>query len=140
MRCAYPKIFWDRSNKAPSKPKFVDWRTVESACERKRIRYLTQQRMWKTNRRQLVKVILDDAPVNPRPPAIGHVERAYRERFSCPRELGSLSTLPVRDIETAGLTDLEVNLVLVEYQTSASGLDKLSVRELKALGAPTLRY
>ena len=61
MRRAYPKTFRDRGNKAPSRPKLVDWRTIESARKRKRIHYLTQQRMWKTDRRQLVRVIPDDA-------------------------------------------------------------------------------
>ena len=74
MRRAYPKIFRERrGNKAPSRLKLVDWRIVESARKRKRICYRTQQRMWKTDRRPLVKVILDDILVNPRPPAIGKV-------------------------------------------------------------------
>ena len=38
--------------------------------------------MWLSDRRGFAKVLLEDGQINPRPPAIGHVERVYKERFS----------------------------------------------------------
>ena len=134
-----------KERRVKSKPSYSDWRSDKlGARERKYVRYRTCQRMWFYARKQLAKVILDDAPINPRPPAIRHVEEVYRSRFSLPRQLGELSTIDIRK-GSENMRDLvdrigpeEVSAVIDSLQPSACGPDGQSVIELKKVGAHAL--
>ena len=60
----------------------VDWHDANlSARERKFTLTWECQRLWRSNGRELMRVILNDAPIFPTPPTIDHVERVYCNRF-----------------------------------------------------------
>ena len=125
-----------------------DWRDGNlSSRQRKQIRYRTCQTLWRTDRKRLAKVLLDDASINPRLPAIRHVEQVYQDRYSRPQDLGDLpevSTVTSRgrpdERSLVGpITPDEVKAELIAIkQRSACEPDSLSVTNLKKVGAPAL--
>ena len=122
----------------------VDWRDANlSARERKFTRYRECQRLWRSNCRELMRVILDDAPVCPRPPTIDHVERVYCSRFFR-REIESLDEPPaVNSIDSRELlrsitADEVTNAIQSLKLNSACGPDRLSISDLKRVGANAL--
>ena len=85
LRQSYPflkvRSFEDTVHKSGG-PELQDWRDPQlNGRHRKQVRYHTTHELWQTDRRGLAKVFLEDGPINPRPPAIGHVEPVYKERF-----------------------------------------------------------
>ena len=86
LRQSYPflkvRSFGDTVRKN-GRSKLKDWPDPQlNGWQRKQVSYRTTQEMWRTDRRGLAKVLLEDGVINPRPPAIGHFERVYKERFS----------------------------------------------------------
>ena len=124
-----------------------DWRDKNlSSRHRKQIRYRTCQTLWRTDRKRLAKVFLDDAPINPRLPTIRHVEQVHQDQYSWPRDLGDLPQVSVpsrgRPDESSlvgPITPDEVKAELINItQRFASIPDGLSVTNLKKVGASAL--
>ena len=137
-----------RRNSTLTQQSFEDWRQPQlTRREQKRIRYATSQLLWRINRSLLMKVVLDDHPINARPPDISHVEKVYVDRFSVPKDLavGPLSSIKQDvqvDMERALLRPImpdEVKVVLKTLkQRSASGPDGWSVMDISSVGIHAL--
>ena len=125
-----------------------DWLDPQlNGRQRKLLRYYTTQELWRTDRRDLVKVLLEDGPINPRPPAIKHVERVYKERFSEKAfDSLSISNKVKVNIEKGSeirlldpIRPAEVRSKIKDQKThSAGGPDGISVRNLIRVAAIVL--
>ena len=144
----FKKLEGQRRNPNPTQRSLEDWRQPQlSRREQKRIRYVTSQLLWRINRSLLMKVVLDDYPINARPPEISHVEKIYVDRFSVPKDLavGPLSSTK-QDVPADVMLSLlrpitpdEVKVVLKTLkQRSASGPDGWSVEDVSSIGIHAL--
>ena len=147
LRHSYPFLFKERVRKS-GRPELKDWRESQlSGRQRRQVRYRTTQEMWRKDRRGLAKVLLDDGAINPRPPAIGQVERVYRERFS-EKAISSPSMTAKTKVNTEKgcedrlldpITPEEVGVAMKDQKAhSAGGPDGISVRDLRRVGASVL--
>ena len=102
--------------------------------------------MWRTDRRGLAKV-LENGAINLRPPAIGHIERVYKERFSekaidSPSMTSKVKTNVEKGSEI-GLLDPtrteKVGTAIKDQKAySAGGPDGISVKDLRRVGTSVL--
>ena len=151
LRQWYPflkvRSFGDTVRKS-GRPELQNWRDPQlNGRQRKQVRYRTIQELRQTDWRGLAKVLLEEESINPRPPAIGHVERVYKERFSekAIDWFSMTNKVKINIVKGSEIRLLhprrpeEVGAAMKDQKTqSTSGPDDISVRGLRKVGALNL--